>query len=443
MKKTIRILSLALTLCLLLSAVAIPSLAYEQRKVTLDIIYRGLQIVVDGVTITPRNAVGDFVEPFLYQGTTYLPVRAVAEALDRKVDWDGETGTVYITTTSGLPAAPKPGDGTPGTDVRKPVEVIYRDIGIVIDGDPIMPCDAAGNYVEPFLISGTTYLPIRAVAEALGKEVGWDGDTGTVSIFDPEREDITVKTAAEFIAAIGPDRNIVLEEGVYNLSNASLADIDNEYVDWEETFDGWQLDVMGVTNMTIRSAGEEHAELIVDPRYSFVMEFFNCRNLKIENVIAGHSEGGTCAGGVFSIVGCAAVLLDGVEMYGCGTQGLKLIGVNGLTVRDSSIYECTYNIMSIAGCEYIRFENCLFFDNMEFSLINLDFAFHVAFDGCEFRDNMVSDYADPFFIVSNSEDIVVKNTKFTNNAVMHLDPSGVITFENCTYEGNGFVAPKS
>ncbi len=46
-------------------------------------------------------------------------------------------------------------------------EIAYREIKIVIDGQEICPRDAAGNEVEPFILDGTTYLPVRAVADAL------------------------------------------------------------------------------------------------------------------------------------------------------------------------------------------------------------------------------------------------------------------------------------
>ena len=53
------------------------------------------------------------------------------------------------------------------------LEVTYKDIKLVIDGQEIVPKDAAGNVVEPFQANGTTYLPVRAIGEALGKEVTW------------------------------------------------------------------------------------------------------------------------------------------------------------------------------------------------------------------------------------------------------------------------------
>jgi hypothetical protein len=40
----------------------------------------------------------------------------------------------------------------------------------------------SGASVEPFIINGTTYLPVRAVAEALGMEVRWDNTAKSVHI---------------------------------------------------------------------------------------------------------------------------------------------------------------------------------------------------------------------------------------------------------------------
>lgn len=63
------------------------------------------------------------------------------------------------------------------SSVSKTAEIFYNNIKIYVDGAEIVPKDANGNIVEPFIMNGTTYLPIRAVASAFGKEVEWDGKT--------------------------------------------------------------------------------------------------------------------------------------------------------------------------------------------------------------------------------------------------------------------------
>lgn len=63
---------------------------------TINAVYMNVKLVVDGIEITPKDANGNVVEPFIYNGTTYLPVRAIGEAFDKDVQWDGDTATVYI-----------------------------------------------------------------------------------------------------------------------------------------------------------------------------------------------------------------------------------------------------------------------------------------------------------------------------------------------------------
>lgn len=62
------------------------------------------------------------------------------------------------------------------------IQANYVGVKLMINGVEVNPTDAAGNPVEPFISEGTTYLPVRAVAEALGEEVTWDGETKTVNI---------------------------------------------------------------------------------------------------------------------------------------------------------------------------------------------------------------------------------------------------------------------
>lgn len=63
---------------------------------TIDIIYRNIKIMIDGAEYVPTDVNGNVVEPFIYNGTTYLPVRAVANAFDKEVKWDGENSIVYL-----------------------------------------------------------------------------------------------------------------------------------------------------------------------------------------------------------------------------------------------------------------------------------------------------------------------------------------------------------
>ena len=92
-------LAAVLVLALAVSAVA------ASNTISKLITYRDIRITVDGEEISPRDVNGNATEPFIMDDSTYLPVRAVAEALGVDADWDGETNTVALTTD----AAPAPG----------------------------------------------------------------------------------------------------------------------------------------------------------------------------------------------------------------------------------------------------------------------------------------------------------------------------------------------
>ena len=70
----------------------------------------------------------------------------------------------------------------------KDARITYRDIQITLDGEVITPTDVSGNPTEPFLMDDTTYLPVRAVAEALGLDVAWDEESSTIALTTPEKE---------------------------------------------------------------------------------------------------------------------------------------------------------------------------------------------------------------------------------------------------------------
>lgn len=110
------------------------------------------------------------------------------------------------------------------------IPATFRNIRIVVDGKEI-----SAN-AEPFIYNGTTYLPIRAVGEAVGKEVSWDAQTNTITLSDAppvmeaavsQREDL------EFTLSVTPsgkkERTEILRihenQDTYSLYYYGLADV--------------------------------------------------------------------------------------------------------------------------------------------------------------------------------------------------------------------------
>ena len=77
-------------------------------------------------------------------------------------------------------------------------EITYRNIKITLNGEALEPKDATGNTVEPFIMNGTTYLPVRAISEALGLTVGWDDKTSTVILTEGADDVFITRTGSKY-----------------------------------------------------------------------------------------------------------------------------------------------------------------------------------------------------------------------------------------------------
>ncbi|MDR1157585.1 MAG: copper amine oxidase N-terminal domain-containing protein [Oscillospiraceae bacterium] len=158
MKKSICLL-LALA-CLLLCAGPAALAAPDKIRVFLD----GEEIIFD-------------VDPFIENGRTLVPVRAIAEALGCLVDWYPESDMAVIT--------PDRRAG-PTLAMALGVDMAYVD-------DESVALD-----VPPRLVGGRTFVPLRFLGESFGLGVEWDSDARFVLLSDPVRIPLLEgKTASE------------------------------------------------------------------------------------------------------------------------------------------------------------------------------------------------------------------------------------------------------
>lgn len=62
------------------------------------------------------------------------------------------------------------------------IQIEVSPISVLVDGEVFQPKDAKGNDVMVFTYNGTTYAPLRALAEAYGLEVGYDGERNIATV---------------------------------------------------------------------------------------------------------------------------------------------------------------------------------------------------------------------------------------------------------------------
>ena len=118
-----------------------------------------ISVQLNGQTLAFTDA-----SPESSNGRTFVPLRAVMEAMDAQVDYERATDTVKIQ-RGGVDLSMVLGDNKAVIQENGQTRTMEMD-------------------VVPYVKNDRTYVPVRFVAEAFGCNVGWDQSTKTVIIVD-------------------------------------------------------------------------------------------------------------------------------------------------------------------------------------------------------------------------------------------------------------------
>lgn len=89
MKDKMKGLLLGVTIGMAVSGSAV----YAASGTQIEVYFRSLKYMFDGVQKAPSANQG---QGFIYNGTTYVPLRFVSEALGKEVSWDKQTSTIWV-----------------------------------------------------------------------------------------------------------------------------------------------------------------------------------------------------------------------------------------------------------------------------------------------------------------------------------------------------------
>jgi len=153
----------------------------------------------------------------------------------------------------------------------------------------------------------------------------------------------------------------------------------------EAETDGRQLALVNMSGLTIK--GGKNASIEVDPRYSYCLYFINCDHCEVQNLTIGHTELGTCSGGVIGVKGGRQNVVKDCDLYGCGTYGIDLVETTDFGLRNSNVHDCTYGIIQMRSSVAVKFDRCDFFNNREFDLVESWGCEGVSFQDCRFFAN--------------------------------------------------------
>lgn len=124
--------------------------------------------------------------PFVQQstGTTLVPLRYAVTALsgneensDTNFVWDAGSKTATVMYSTGAYKTPYDNSDVRYAGNQKIIQFKVGSNNMIVDGVAI-PMD---NGAVPEVVGGRCYIPIRAVAAAVGCSVSWNGSTKTVT----------------------------------------------------------------------------------------------------------------------------------------------------------------------------------------------------------------------------------------------------------------------
>lgn len=174
------------------------------QKMVMFYLKPDISVELNGVRQVFKDVSGQVVYPIIYNGTAYLPVRAVSALMKEPVEWDSGSKTVFIGKTLSYPIkanAPIPTEAAlsaaetdiAALDGMEPSLVtgyLKPDVLVMYDFEMQSFKDANGLTVYPLNYGGTTYLPIRAISDLMNEPITWDGAAKKISIGDGKTEPV-------------------------------------------------------------------------------------------------------------------------------------------------------------------------------------------------------------------------------------------------------------
>ncbi len=146
-------------------------------------------------TLEFYDYLGKTVYPVIYNGSTYLPVRAVSSLMDKDIEWRENLSSIFIGKTFFNPMGkyrmnPEKyhkvvSDSAIEIGLLKPEQVglaVRPNFKVLFNFEEQTFRDANGEVVYPLVYAGSTYLPLRAISELMGETIEWDGNLKIIYI---------------------------------------------------------------------------------------------------------------------------------------------------------------------------------------------------------------------------------------------------------------------
>ncbi len=253
---------------------------------------------------------------------------------------------------------------------------------------------------------------------------------------------VTVSNVQELLKSVKSNRKIILNEGVYNISEANERlrnpniTLNHGYASESGTIGSATIE--SVSNLCLETKNNAKVEICINDPYEPVLGFMDCDHITLSGITLGHHvEPGTCGGSVLDARNTSNLTVNDCHLYGCGAYGLDASDCSNIYFNNTEIYECTYGILYFGNVYTAEFTNCDMHDNMEYEMITLNSCGAITFKDCNFKNNTVKvdNYSDEFVQVGdNSFDILFENCDFRGNSYAKFTDGENVEMTQCSFK---------
>lgn len=254
--------------------------------------------------------------------------------------------------------------------------------------------------------NGRTLVPVRAVSEHLKYSVEWSAEEQRVDIDSPS-DKLTLYIGNADYYKNGEKRTmdvpaVIKDERTFVPLRLVAEEMGCE-VKWDE-----ENNIANIIKYNIAEAKTPHDIILNAASYT--------------KIILKEQE--------YDLSELDAINIDKCGLYGCGTYGITATDSAGITVENTEIYECTYGLVELSGCDGIKFNGCTFRDSGMFSMFVLDGCSGVSVTNSKIKNNNSSENS--YFISAyDCSDIEFSGCDFSNNFYYNFCSGDAVKFIGC------------
>lgn len=244
-----------------------------------------------------------------------------------------------------------------------------------------------------------------------------------------------VSTPEEMVTSIQSDCIIKFPDSCITVSD--LKPVKTKYIEVVEQPDGNSYIILkGISDLTLAGKGYFDSYITSSTTDHAVLQFDSCRNITIDKLMFAHgpNKGETCDGAALLFTRCENIIIDSCYMFGSGSSGIyttqyadNKFGVKNMKCTNSIISSCTEWTVNLEAAFDVAFENCNFIDNRgetfivnsnNISFINCSFSFnHYMPSQPSTKDGLYISY---LFYLDNSEKVSFTGCRISNNYFGYL-----------------------